>query len=141
MNMPYLQVGALPYRADSDGGVELLLVTSRGTGRWIIPKGWPMEGLSDAQAAAREAYEEAGLIGEIDETPVGSFTYDKVRKGVEAPSLVKVDVYLLRVERQLAYWPEAGQRTFVWVSPEQGLTMLSDAGLRDLVGGLQFPLT
>jgi 8-oxo-dGTP pyrophosphatase MutT (NUDIX family) len=139
MDMHYLQVGALPYRISGDGSPELLLVTSRGTSRWIIPKGWPMEGLSDAEAAAREAYEEAGLMGEITETPVGSFTYEKVRKGMDTPSLLRVDVYLLRVDRQLAYWPEASQRTLAWVSPDQAVSLVSDAGLGELIAGLRLP--
>ena len=78
-------------------------------------------------------------MGEIEETPVGSFTYEKVRKGADTPSLLRVDVYLLRVDRQLAYWPEASQRTLAWMSPDQAVSLVSDAGLGELIAGLRFP--
>lgn len=86
-DIPFLQVGALPYRLSASDEPELLLVTSRGTRQWIIPKGWPMDGLSDSAAAAREAYEEAGILGEIGDTPIGAFTYEKARKGEDALSV------------------------------------------------------
>jgi 8-oxo-dGTP pyrophosphatase MutT (NUDIX family) len=139
----YFQVGALPYRRSADGEPELLLVTSRGTRQWIIPKGWPIEGLTNAESAAREAYEEAGILGNSNETPIGIFTYEKARKGEEAVSPFFVEVYLLRVDRQLAYWPEASQRSIAWVSPEQAQSMISNTSLAGLVArcfGDGFPL-
>ena len=136
---PYLQVGALPYRRAATGAPEVLLVTSRGTRQWIIPKGWPIEGLSNAGSAAREAYEEAGIFGDIAETPIGAFTYEKARKGEDLLSRFSVEVYLLRVERQLTYWPEADERSLAWVSPEQALTMIGNVSLRALVRQTPFP--
>ena len=141
--IPYLQVGALPYRLSVDGEPELLLVTSRGTRQWIIPKGWPFEGLTNAESAAREAYEEAGILGDADETPIGLFTYEKARKGEDAVSPFSVEVYLLRVDRQLTYWPEASQRSIAWVSPLQAQSMISNKALGDLIAGFfdnDFPL-
>lgn len=138
--IPHLQVGALPYRLSAEGEPELLLVTSRGTGQWLIPKGWPMEGLTNAEAAAREAYEEAGLLGEAFETPIGAYTYEKARKGEEAVSPFSVEVYLMRVERQLTYWPEAAERTIVWVSPAQAQAMIANASLAGLIATVRFPL-
>ncbi len=72
-----VQYAALPYRITKPGVLEFMLITSRGTGRWIIPKGWPMKGRKPPKAAAREAFEEAGLRGEIGGKAVGSFTYEK----------------------------------------------------------------
>jgi len=138
--MAHVQVGALPYRVMADGTVEILLVTSRGTRQWIIPKGWPIEGLSNADSAAREAYEEAGLLGDIEPVPVGAFAYEKARKGEEALSSFSVEVYRLRVDRQLTYWPEASQRSLVWVSPAQAQTMITNASLRALIAATRFPV-
>lgn len=138
--IPYLQVGALPYRLSANGEPELLLVTSRGTGQWLIPKGWPMEGLTNAEAAAREAYEEAGLLGEAFETPIGTYSYEKARKGEDSLSPFSVEVYLLRVERQLAYWPEAAQRTVAWVSSTQAQSMVANKSLAGLIATVRFPL-
>lgn len=139
-NISYLQVGALPFRLSATGEIELLLVTSRGTRQWIIPKGWPIEGLTNAESAAREAYEEAGIIGDAEETPVGHFTYEKARKGEETVSPFSVAVYLLRVDRQLTYWPEASQRSLAWVSRPQALTMIGNPSLAELIARTQFPL-
>ena len=142
MAVPFRQVGALPYRLSPAGEIEILIVTSRGTAQWIIPKGWPMEGLSDPDAAAREAYEEAGLMGEIDQEVFGTFTYEKQAKGVEGLSTFVVDVYPMRVARQLAFWPEATQRTLVWVSGDHGRSMIRNESLSRLieafVGGYKF---
>lgn len=129
----------MPYRISAGGEPEVLLVTSRGTAQWIIPKGWPIEGLSNADSAAREAYEEAGLLGDIDTVPVGTFAYEKARKGEETLSPFSVEVYRLRVDRQLTYWPEASQRSLVWVSPAQALTMITNESLRALVANTRFP--
>ncbi len=74
---PLKQVAALPFRVGADGRIEVLLITSRDTGRWIIPKGWPMAGRKAHQAAEREAYEEAGLEGQIAANPVGRYHYQK----------------------------------------------------------------
>ena len=71
------QVGALPYKVVDDSGVEVMLVTSRETKRWIIPKGWPMKDRKPHMAAKREAFEEAGVRGQIGKRPIGTFVYDK----------------------------------------------------------------
>lgn len=137
--MAHVQVGALPYRVMADGTVEILLVTSRGTRQWIIPKGWPIDGLSNAESAAREAYEEAGIIGDADEAIIGYFAYEKARKGEDSVSPFSVEVYLLKVDRQLAYWPEASQRSIAWVSPAQAVTMIGNDSLSELVARVRFP--
>ena len=68
-----VQYGALPYRFSKDAALEILLVTTRGTRRWIVPKGWPIRGLRPAKSAAREAFEEAGVTGRIGPKPIGLF--------------------------------------------------------------------
>jgi 8-oxo-dGTP pyrophosphatase MutT (NUDIX family) len=105
------QFAALPYRVGE--GVEILLITSRETGRWVIPKGWPMKGKTPSEAAAREAFEEAGVIGEIVQAPFGSYPYVKyLKSGLGRPC--KVKVFPLRVTRQQEDWPEKHQRTAQW---------------------------
>lgn len=127
-----VQHGALPYRIGPDGAVQVLLVTSRQTRRWIIPKGWPIKGLKPSKSAAREAYEEAGVRGIVGSKSVGSFIYDKgLEDGVSVPC--EVGVFPLKVERQHKTWPEAHERETRWVGPEEALDLLDDRGLRDVV--------
>src|SRR5215468_11570993 len=78
-----LQYGALPYRTSNGHRAQFMLVTSRETRRWIIPKGWPKRGKSPHRSAAREAFEEAGVIGAVGRRPVGSFSYAKNGRSVE----------------------------------------------------------
>jgi 8-oxo-dGTP pyrophosphatase MutT (NUDIX family) len=73
-----VQYAALPFRRRNDSRTEVMLVTSRGTGRWIIPKGWPMKRKAPYAAAAREALEEAGVVGQIGKEPIGSFSHKKL---------------------------------------------------------------
>jgi 8-oxo-dGTP pyrophosphatase MutT (NUDIX family) len=76
-----VQYAALPYRHKGKFSTEVLLVTSRDTGRWIIPKGWPLKGKAPHKAAAREAREEAGVVGKINRRAIGAFSYRKRLKG------------------------------------------------------------
>jgi len=105
---PALQVGALPWRQADDGPVGILLVTARGSGRWIIPKGWPMRGRSLAEASAQEAYEEAGIRGIVG-AELGRYRYEKDRSLLR-PLLCEVAVHSLKVEEEYAAWPENRQR-------------------------------
>ena len=128
------QVAALPWRVPGpgDGGLEILLVSSRETRRWVIPKGWPMKGKLDHQAAAQEAYEEAGLDGRIVDTPVGDYPYLKrLKSGAARP--VTVDVYPMEVTGEHATWPEKGQRTLRWMSPVEAALAVQEPELRDLI--------
>ncbi|PVM92977.1 NUDIX hydrolase [Caulobacter endophyticus] len=125
------QVAALPWRAQG-AGLEILLVSSRETRRWVIPKGWPMKDRLDHQAAAQEAYEEAGLDGVIVETPFGDYEYLKRLKS-GAGRLVKVDVYPMKVTGEHATWPEKGQRTLRWVTPVEAALAVQEPELRALI--------
>ena len=109
-----VQYGALPYRLADDASVEVLLVTSRETKRWIIPKGWPIKGLKPSKAAAREAYEEAGVRGRIAGGAFGHYVYEKrlEDRGTTVPC--QVEVFPLLVKRQSKEWPESKQRTARW---------------------------
>ena len=104
-----LQFAALPWRIGEGGLREVMLLTTRETHRWVIPKGWPMKGRKHSEVAAQEAYEEAGLIGQIvGKRPLGNFYYEK--RFAKKAIICEVQVFLFRVERQLDDWPEKGQR-------------------------------
>ncbi|MER2507262.1 NUDIX hydrolase [Amaricoccus sp.] len=124
---PSLQVGALCYRR-SGKGLRILLITSRDTGRWMIPKGWPMRNRTEAQAAAREAYEEAGLRGEVVENSIGFYTYLKRLKGGEGLPCV-VRLYPLEVREMLRKYPESGQRRVKWFSPARAARKVAEPEL------------
>ncbi len=127
-----LQTAALCLR-HSDEGTQVLLITSRGTGRWIIPKGWPMRGLDAAQAAAVEAWEEAGVRPVAPpEQPIGSFVYRKLRRS-GLPVRVRVLVYPLEVADLAESFPEAGERRRIWVSPEEAAKMVAEPGLQAIL--------
>ncbi|HYE52110.1 MAG TPA: NUDIX hydrolase [Azospirillaceae bacterium] len=121
------QYAALPVR-ERDGRRQVMLITSRETKRWIIPKGWPEKNLEPHEVAAREAYEEAGLVGRVETRPLGSFVYEKrLRDGSATPC--QVDIFLLEVERELDDWPEKGQRERRWMSPSEAALLVGEAGL------------
>jgi 8-oxo-dGTP pyrophosphatase MutT (NUDIX family) len=128
-----VQYGALPYRFTQDAALEVLLVTTRGTRRWIIPKGWPIKGLRPAKSAAREAFEEAGVTGRIGAKPMGLFTYDKLVDDAGAQTTCEVKVYPLLVKRQSEVWPESQQRTTQWVEPSRAIAMIKEPDLKKIV--------
>ena len=125
------QVAALPYRA-VNGRVQILLITSRGTGRWVLPKGWIERGEKPARAAAREALEEAGVIGKVSRKGVGIFSYDK--RLDSGPCIdCRVEVYGLAVERQLTKFKEAGERMVEWFDYAEAADAVKETGLADLI--------
>jgi 8-oxo-dGTP pyrophosphatase MutT (NUDIX family) len=128
---PLIQYGALPYR-EGRSGLEVLLVTSRETRRWIIPKGWPQSGLPPHRAAANEAFEEAGVVGKIGKKTIGSYWYDKTLESGAAVRC-KVRVFPLRVTRQLKKWPEKRQRRARWNSPVQASRRVRETYLRQII--------
>jgi len=134
---PTKQVGTIPVRRTSDGSLEIMLVTSRRTGRWIIPKGWPSKQLEDPDAAAREAMEEAGVIGRISKKPIGSFGYSKSASG--GARLFSVDVYLLCVETVLQLWPEQGERSRSWFRSHLAATKVHEPELANMISSVVYP--
>ena len=112
----------------------MLLITSRDTGRWVIPKGWPMRNRSDAEAAAREAYEEAGLRGDVSERSLGIYTYQKVL-GPKRSIPVVVRVFPLEAREMLRTYPETGQRRVKWFAPDKAAQRVAEPDLAALIRG------
>jgi 8-oxo-dGTP pyrophosphatase MutT (NUDIX family) len=128
---PSLQVGALCWRRTGKG-LRVLLITSRDTGRWVIPKGWPMRRRSDPEAAAREAWEEAGVQGEIALRSIGLFTYRKFL-GPRRWIPCAVRVFPLEVRARLKEYPERKQRNARWFTPEKAAKRVGEPELRALI--------
>lgn len=125
------QVAALCWRMHK-GHVQVLMITSRDTGRWVIPKGWPMAGLSTAAAAAREAWEEAGVQGKVQEAQLGQFVYAKLA-AAQATLTCTVAVHALKVQALKARYPEAGQRRRAWFSACDAADKVAEPQLQDLL--------
>jgi 8-oxo-dGTP pyrophosphatase MutT (NUDIX family) len=127
------QVAALPFRI-RNGRLEVLLVTSRETKRWLIPKGWPIKGKKAYKAAAQEAMEEAGVKGSISQKAIGHYDYWKRR--AEHFDLCRVEVYPLEVSKQLKKWPEKGERDLRWFEVEEAAQQVLEPALAAVIRGL-----
>ena len=128
------QVAALCWRHSPKRNfqIEVLLITSLNSKRWIVPKGWPETDLSAAENAAREAFEEAGVIGKISPQPIGTYHYLKEKKdGGGVPC--SVAVFVLAVSKQLDDWPEKNARELAWVPVEHAVTQVAEPGLRQIL--------
>jgi len=126
------QFGALPYKIDREKGLQILLVTSRDTGRWVIPKGNPMPRLQGHETAAQEAHEEAGIEGVLSDSPIGRYGYGKRRRsGQVVPA--EVTVYAMRVTHQHYAWPERNQRTARWFEPRKAALAVEEPELKALI--------
>jgi len=129
------QIAALPYRTDGssvDAPIRILLITSRETRRWIIPKGNRGSGQTPHAAAAQEAEEEAGILGTICATPLGSYRYRKTRKN-GASVLIDVDVFPFAVTEELPTWEEQHERERRWFSPEEAADLVDEEDLSNLI--------
>ena len=124
------QVAALCWRARPV--LEVQLITSLNSKRWILPKGWPEADLTAAESAAREAFEEAGVVGKVSAKPIGTYHYLKEKKdGSGLPC--SVEVFALSVTKQLHEWPEKGARTLAWVPLDQAIKQIGELGLRPVL--------
>lgn len=124
------QYAALPFRKTD--GLEIMLISSRDTGRWVLPKGWPIKGAKPHAVAAVEALEEAGLMGKIAKKPVGAYRYLK-RQRNGAALLCEVKVFPFHVGKQRRKWPERGQRTTKWFSPDEAARLVHEPELQSII--------
>ena len=129
-----VQYAALPYRCRSDARTQVMLVTTRESGRWVIPKGWPQKRRSPAATAAREALEEAGVVGTVSKAAIGSFSYKKRLKS--GTVVCEVRVFPLRVKRQQKRWPERGERDVQWFSRAKAAKAVRDRALAEIIRSL-----
>lgn len=130
---PRQQYAALCYRVKKKQALlEVLVATSRDTGRWVIPKGWPMADKKGHQVAEREAYEEVGVKGKVEKDALGVFHYRKtLDNGLKIP--VVVQVHALEVEENLKNFPEKGSRRIEWVSCEEAAARVDEPELKALI--------
>ncbi|MFK0278535.1 NUDIX hydrolase [Ensifer sp. NPDC090286] len=125
-----MQYAALCYRLNNTSAPEFLLITSRDTGRWVIPKGWPMKRKSAHEVAAREAFEEAGVKGRCQIAPLGHYFYRKRMDGGFNISC-RVQIHALEVVQCCANFPEKGQRRLAWFDYREAARRVVEPSLRD----------
>lgn len=131
---PRVQCAALPWRRNGAGEVEVLLITSRETRRWVIPKGWRMGAIGPGGTAAQEALEEAGVLGRLGKKVVGKYAYDKrLRSG--RVQHVQVRVFALEVLQELDDWREKDQRERLWTRPKEAARLVDERDLQRLLAG------
>ena len=129
---PRQQYGALCHRIGPEGKLEIMLVTSRETGRWVIPKGWPMGDKPSHEVAAQEAYEEAGVRGRVQQQPLGHFIYQKrLRNGLDVET--RVQVYTLEVSALEDDFPECKERNRVFLRPREAAELVKEPGLKRMI--------
>ncbi|WP_309769291.1 MULTISPECIES: NUDIX hydrolase [Agrobacterium] len=127
-----LQYGALCYRWIAADDFQVLLITSRGTGRWVIPKGWPMKKKKPHEAAEIEAWEEAGIRGRVRKKPVGRYTYLKWLDNSDVAPCV-VEVFEIEVKDVVSEYKERGQRQLAWVSSSEAARRVREVELKSLL--------
>ncbi|MGP9788585.1 NUDIX hydrolase [Roseinatronobacter sp. NSM] len=127
----FVQAAALCLR-DGPTGPEVLLVRTLRLRQWVIPKGWPMKGKSLAQAAAIEAWEEAGVRGIVSDDPIGAFTYTKIKKS-GLPVTCRAQVYRLDVLETADTYPEARKRHRQWFPVAQAADIVRDPEVQALL--------
>ena len=128
---PRTQFAALPFRRKKDG-LQILLITSRVTGRWILPKGWPIDAMTPAASAAQEAWEEAGIRGLVSEACIGFYSYSKTLPGgVPLPCITAV--FPLEVRKLEDDYPEAGRRKRKWFTPAKAASTISEPDLKKIL--------
>jgi 8-oxo-dGTP pyrophosphatase MutT (NUDIX family) len=126
------QYGALCFRLGEGGRIEILVITSRDSGRWVLPKGWPMKGKKPHEAATIEAWEEAGVRGKARKRSIGCYTY---LKELDSETVVPciVEMFQIEVEELEAKFKERGQRAQAWVSPDEAARRVREIELKSLL--------
>ncbi len=125
------QSGVIPYRI-MDGKIEVMLITSSGSKRWVIPKGLIEPDMTPEDSAAKEAWEEAGVLGKVFPDLMGTYEYYK------SGCTWQVDVFLLQVETVLDNWPEAYKRKRQWVSIPKAIKRVDEPELKLILGDLLY---
>lgn len=125
-NKVFKQSGVIPYRV-KDGKIEVLLITSRSRQDWVIPKGGICKGMSPSDSAAKEAWEEAGVIGQVNTHKLGYYKYRK--RG----NTYRVNLFLLPVEIVLEDWPEASKRERQWLDVNTAASLVKEASLKRIL--------
>lgn len=125
------QYGAICFRRTGEN-IEILIITSRDSGRWIMPKGWPIKGKKPYETALIEAFEEAGVNGKVRKAPVGSYTY---LKDIEDGGLVPcvVEMFQVEVKEIRVKFKERGQRSQLWVTPDEAARCVREIELKSLL--------
>lgn len=126
------QIAALPVHWDSKGRLRVLMVTSRDSGRWVMPKGWTMDGKKNWQAAKIEALEEAGAVGFVSDQSIGTYRYRK-RLGKGQSVLCRVKIYPMMVDKLKRRWKERNERKRHWFSLQKAAKLVDEPELRDLL--------
>lgn len=124
-----IQSAAIPYRYDADGRIQILLVTSRRKKRWVFPKGHVQQGMGPHSSAAKEAFEEAGVIGRTSIDPIAA--YERQKKNCDDDELLRVQFYPMEVTTEAPVWPEMHQRKRQWLDARAALSIVHGAGPRD----------
>jgi 8-oxo-dGTP pyrophosphatase MutT (NUDIX family) len=125
----YRQSAVIPYRFGANG-FEVLLITSRKRKRWVLPKGVVEPGMTPADSAVKEAFEEAGIEGCVDDRPLGAYQYRKWG------GTCSVEVFAMRVTRESYAWPEADFRTREWIPVAEAAGRVDEAELKEMIAGL-----
>lgn len=126
------QYGVIPVRPAAEGGFEILLITSRDTKRWVVPRGNPIPGKSPAESAAQEAFEEAGIVGTVDRDAIGFYSYEK-RRRLRGPVPASVHLFRMTVAEERDDWPEKGQRERRWFAAAAAAEAVHEADLAQLI--------
>lgn len=125
-NKIYKQSGVIPYRV-RDGKVEVLLISTRKSQKWVIPKGGICKGMTPPDSAAKEAWEEAGVIGQVNTEKIGAYKYRK--RG----NLYRVNLFWLPVEKVLEDWPESGERKRIWLEINHAAMIVKENSLKKIL--------
>ncbi|MEA5552658.1 NUDIX hydrolase [Anabaena cylindrica UHCC 0172] len=120
------QSGVIPYRI-KDGKLEVLLITTRKRQSWVIPKGGVCKGMSPHDSAAKEAWEEAGVLGQVNTEKLGAYKYQK------GGNTYRVNLFLLPVDKVLEDWPEAAQRERLWLEINQAAMLVKETSLKRIL--------
>jgi len=127
------QSGVLPYRP-SGPDLKILIILSRTSGNWIVPKGHLEPGLTARESAEAEALEEAGLLGDVGFRPIGAYTYR--RHPSRGAVICRVRLFPMRVTQEVEEYDERGEREKRWVSADEAVDLLAYSGLRRAVSKL-----